>query len=325
MKKIVAVGEASLDCFNFIHDATVSCNINKQDCQLSISYADKIPSDRLEFSLGGNAANVAVGFARLGQRSSLYSRVGDDWIGEAITTELQKDGVKLEMLERHGGRSSYSTILVFQGERTIISHHEKGEYSIPNLADFDAVYLTSMGESFKSAYEIVLQQVKSNKQTLYFNPGTHQLRAGLVAILPVIKHCQVLFLNKEEAMHLVELGASATIRDIAEALFDYGPKSIVITDAERGAYGFDGEVLLHCPILPTAVVEKTGAGDAFSSAYVYSILRGDDASRALRCGMVNSASVIGKIGAQAGLLNAEDLEDTLEQNKQLVAKQISGR
>ena len=63
MKKILSIGEATLDCFVFLKDAEVRCQLHQANCMLCIHYADKILADKLVFAVGGNAANTAVSFA----------------------------------------------------------------------------------------------------------------------------------------------------------------------------------------------------------------------------------------------------------------------
>ncbi len=93
-----------------------------------------------------------------------------------------------------------------------------------------------------------------------------------------------------------------------------GPKIAVITDGPNGAYaqGEDGAVL-RVPMFPDRVppVDRTGAGDATASTIVSALALGLPLAEALRWGPVNSASVVEKIGAQAGLLPRAELESRL--------------
>ncbi|HUD20818.1 MAG TPA: hypothetical protein VMQ44_02000, partial [Candidatus Saccharimonadales bacterium] len=66
MKKILSIGEANLDSFIFLSESNAHLDLNKTRCELCIRYADKTLADDLIFSAGGNAANTAVAFARLG-------------------------------------------------------------------------------------------------------------------------------------------------------------------------------------------------------------------------------------------------------------------
>ena len=86
MLDIISIGDATLDTFVKINDASVMCTLEKETCMLCLNYADKIPIVRLDQKVAGNAANVAVGASRLGLRSGLYSMIGSDDTGKILRT-----------------------------------------------------------------------------------------------------------------------------------------------------------------------------------------------------------------------------------------------
>lgn len=311
-----------MDAFVFVHDASVHCTIDKSKCEFCLNYADKVMADNLEFSVGGNAANTAVTFARLGLSSQLYSMVGTDWIGERIVTALKDEKIDCRYLQEVKGATSYATAIVFQGERNLIIYHVPRDYHLPAFEPTDWVYLTSMGKAYATAYESTIHFVKKHQLKLSFNPGSYQLRAGITQLKPILAVTEVLFVNKEEAQLLTELPASATIRQLSEALYEHGPKIIAITDGPRGAYAFDGEQLLSMDIFPAEVVERTGAGDAYASGFTAGLLHGHDIAEAMRWGMANSAGVVAAIGPQAGILTKDRLNEMLNDNHTIAAKKV---
>jgi sugar/nucleoside kinase (ribokinase family) len=322
MKKVLSVGEATLDSFIFVSDANVHCNIDKSKCEFCINYASKIMADNVEFHVGGNAANTAVSFSRLGFHSQLYSMRGDDWIGKVIDEQLHKEGVDCRYVDVEKGPTSYATALVFHGERNLVIYHVPREYRLPDFDDVDWVYLTSMGKAYDGAYDKVVSFVKKCGAKVSFNPGTFQLKAGVESLKKILNVTEVLFVNKEEAQLLTELPASAKLREIAEALFDLGPNVIVITDGPKGAYTFDGHQLLYCDIFPIEVVERTGAGDSFASGFTAALLNGEDIGEAMRWGMANSAGVVSKVGPEQGLLTKDEMAEMLNDNYKIQPKEI---
>ena len=322
MKNVLSVGEATLDSFVFVSDANVHCTLDKSKCEFCINYASKIMADNVEFHVGGNAANTAVSFSRLGLHSQLYSMRGDDWIGKVIAEHLNKEGVDGRYIEVEKGPTSYATAIVFQNERNLIIYHVPREYVLPDFEPVDWVYLTSMGKAYAPAYEKVIQLVKKNKIKLSFNPGTYQLKAGVEALKPILDVTECLFVNVEESQLLTELSVKASIRELSERLFDLGPNIVSITDGPRGAYAFDGHQLLYCDIFPAKVVERTGAGDSFSAGFTAALLNGEDMEEALRWGMANSAGVISMVGPEQGLLTKDQMAESLNDNHKIQPKEF---
>ncbi|MEK7548325.1 MAG: carbohydrate kinase family protein [Patescibacteria group bacterium] len=317
MAKILSVGEATLDCFMFVSDANVHCSIDKSKCEFCLNYADKVMADKMKFTVGGNAANTAVSFARLGLESFAYAVIGDDWSGDQIRHQLDREKVSCDYLIVEKGQTSFTVGLVFQGERTLVIHHVPRNYQLPKFKPVDWIYLTNLGLDFQDSYRRVLHFAADSQAKITFNPGTYQLKAGLKVLKPVLAKTEALFLNKEEAQLLTELPGSASMRQLAEALYDLGPKIINVTDGPEGAYAFDGQRLLFCDIFPIEVVERTGTGDAYSSAFTAALASGLEIEQAMRWGMANSAGVVNKIGPQEGLLTDEELASMLNKHRRV--------
>ena len=90
---------------------------------------------------------------------------------------------------------------------------------------------------------------------------------------------------------------------------DYGPKITVITSGRFGADVYDGEKFYHQDILKEKKrVDTTGVGDAFGSTFTAGLkLFNGDIQKAMHLAVRNTASVIGKQGAQNGLLMKKNI------------------
>lgn len=298
---IISVGDATLDVFVSLQEASVLCNIQKDVCQLCLSYADKIPVEKVERVIGGNAANNAVGSARLGLRAAFYSIVGNDTTGKQIMDTVKRENVSCEYV--HVDRkqeSNYSVVLNYKAERTILVYHIDRKYKLPKFKASKWIYLTSMGKNHLDLHKELAAYVKRTGVKLGFNPGTHQLKQGLEKLRPMLEVTAVLFVNKEEAKRMV--GEIADMKELLMAVRHVGPQIVVITDGDKGSYAYDGQQFWKCGITDTPVIERTGAGDSFATAFLAALNHGKTVPEAMRWGTMNSASVITKVGPQAGLL-----------------------
>ncbi|MEK7648463.1 MAG: carbohydrate kinase family protein [Patescibacteria group bacterium] len=306
---IISIGDATLNSFLKLDDASLLCSSDHDHCWLCLSYADKIPVKEMRFTVGGNACNNAVGSARLGLKTAFYSVIGDDDNGKRILKDIRDEGVSPEyLIIQKRSTSNYAVVLNFHTERTILGYHHPRSYTLPKFARAKWIYLTSMGKGFEKIHTQLLLQLRLNGTQLAFNPGTLQLRAGIQKLKHVLKLCSVLIVNKEEAGRLLgkELGSDLTsgLKDLHAA----GPEIVVITDGPKGAYGFNGHEHFYTKPLPSRVLERTGAGDAFSTGLLAAFCHGKPLSDALLWGAANSASVIEHVGPQKGLLTKSQLE-----------------
>lgn len=309
---LLSIGDVNLDAFIVPAESESLCDINTKECLIAFSYADKIPVKNLEFSIGGNAANNAVGVKRLGVNVGSVLTLGDDSTGLQIIEKLKNEGVDLTfVIQQPSTLSNFNVVVSYTGERTIFTYHAPRSYEFPvQLPKTPWVYLTSMGESFRPFYNHVTEWlIKNSEVKLAFNPGTWQLKGGLEAISNILKLTHIIFVNKQEAEKLTGFEAKNEVtRELLVALSGLGPKIVVITDGGRGSYVFDGQNFIHSGVLPMDAHERTGAGDAFGSGFLSAIVKGKTIEDALIWGTVNSASVIGYTGAQKGLLKENDID-----------------
>ena len=112
-----------------------------------------------------------------------------------------------------------------------------------------------------------------------------------------------MFVNKEEAQKILDR-KEEDIKKLLDVITSLGPKITVVTDGRKGAYMRDEKGYWHMPIYPDMKppVERTGAGDAFSSTFVAALALGKSSKEALAWGPINSMYVTQYVGAREGLL-----------------------
>lgn len=329
---VITIGNATIDAFLGIHDANVHCRINEKDSELCIKYGEKIPVDTCEFQMGGNAANVAVGISRLGLGSSLVAEIGDDEFAKKIIHSLSEEHIDTTFLiQTPHTPSSFAIGINFKEERTLFVKHSTRahKFAFPDFLS-DWMYLTSLGDEWKHVYKETARMSKEKAIKIAFSPGTYQLKDGVEHLLDVLNITEILFVNLEEAEKIAygkEQMANGLdrkeIKKLLEALHALGPRIVVITDGENGSYTVDKEGnMYHLGIVSCPVIERTGAGDAYASGFLAANVLGESVQEAMRWGTINATAVIGKIGAEAGLLTKEAMQEKLEEHQALQAKTL---
>lgn len=314
MLDIIAIGDSTLDVFLHISEATLSCQINKEQCLLCLEYAEKIPVESVVKIPGaGNASNAAVGARRLGLKSAIVSILGKDEIGQEILKGWHREKIDTRYVTIDPKRgTNYSTVLNFQGERTILVHSEPRVYRLPKLDGAHWIYYTALGDGHQHLEKQLLAHMRNHpEQKLCFNPGTKQLRRGLESIKPVIKRSNLFIVNKQEAESLLG-GDERPIHNLLVSLKHLGPEIVVITDGPKGSHATDGKTIWNLPIFQGPVLERTGAGDSYATAFVSALHMGMGIPDAMRAGTANSWSVVQKIGPLAGLLNKTQLKAVMK-------------
>lgn len=313
---VISVGEAKVDAFMTLHDAARNTKLLGPD--ICFRFGAKVDVDRYDLLMGGNAANVTVGLTRLGLKTTLFAELGDDELSLLVHNSLAKENInRAHIIHDKHAPSSLSVIINFKGDRTIFSQHVKRAHDF-HFEDMTAKYLflTSLGDDWKTPYTRALDFAVKNNIKIGFNPGGHQFREGKELVHQIIKHTDILFLNKEEAEKLLygedlrdDDNSTEYIKVLAEGLAEMGAQVVVLTNGKKGSYALDREGNFHHEgMYPGEPVERTGAGDGYTAAFLAAIVHGLPVPTAMKWGSINSASVVQCIGSEPGLLTKEEIE-----------------
>lgn len=312
----VSFGDIVVDCFIKLKEASVNCDIRHEHCLLCVKFGQKIPFESAtEVPAVGNGPNAAVAAAKIGLKSAVVAELGDDAHGNACLKKLEEAKVSTEFVGVHKGRrTNYHYVLQYEAERTILIKHELFERSLPHFAEPPKwFYLTSLAEGTFDFQHDIARYAKENKVKLAFQPGTFQIRSDIRELKEVYAAAEICFSNKEEAQQILKT-KEGNIKKLLAGMRALGPKIAVITDSRNGAFAMDDLGIWSAPMYPdpSPPVNRTGAGDAFASTMTTYIALGLSPREAMLRGMINSASVVQHVGAQAGLLSRAEIEKWYE-------------
>lgn len=289
-------------------------HVQTHDKNITLTLGDKIPSEIKMLGLGGNGSNAAVGLTRLEIPTSFYTFLGGDILSQEIAAGLTHEGVDL-LAQKDGGTTSMSIIFDFDSDRIIFTHHQPREHNFKlSNTNFDYIYLHSVGKPWEDAYRQVLAYSKANNIPIAFAPGSFQIETGGEVFDQVVKNSKIFFSNREEAEKILNTKYEIpNTKELLLAIKKLGPSIVSITDGANGSYALDeNENVYFIKPSPTEGSEKTGAGDAYASAFFASILHGNDIPTAMLWGVYNAEGVMGQIGAQTGLLTRQKLDEKLK-------------
>ncbi len=327
--EVICVGSISKDVFFPTDEGIVIETPEDTVAQVKVAFelgGKYRVRDRYE-AVGGVAANVSCGLARLGIDVACYSNRGNDEIGRFVSDVLRQEGVATRYLSvENAAKTDLSAIIVLMqnAERTIFHNRDANEKLAIRETDIrntEWLFVSALNGPWEENLKTLLDIRERYDLKLALNPGQHNIRENPGLLMRALRSVDILLLNKDEA---VELSMQSPERPSREQLDDElflleflrraGAKMIGMTDGKRGAWGYDGREYWFCPIHTRgAVVDSTGCGDAFGSGFFSAILEGKTIDVALRYGMAQSGSVIGFYGAIEGLLRKEEMEEHIEQ------------
>jgi len=310
---LLTIGDVCIDLYMKVEGKEVSEDRDPQHPKICFYHGSKIPVKSVKSNIAGNAVNVSIGATKLGLSTAIYTEMGDDEEADRIEKELAEEGINTNYLRRNkNSLTGIHPVIVYQGERTIFSHHEERPYQIRDWPKPRWIYYTSVGPGFESFQKDLVEYIKSTPDIgIAFNPGTFHVRAGLEGIKNILEVTHVLFLNIDEAKIFVGDGS---LENMHLKLQKLGPKLTVITEGNEGASAHDGKKLTKVPAyeMEQPVMDKTGAGDSFAASFVSALAHGKSLEEALLWGTINSSSVIREVGAVHGLKTKQEIEKLVQ-------------
>ena len=250
--------------------------------------------------LGGNAANAARAIARLGGRTELVARLGDDDVAAQVRAELDREGVGHALSPPLPGcQTSRSAILIEpDGARTIANMFDP---AFPDLPDWLPRLLLPRTRA-------VLGDIRWEAASLRLLELAR--RAGLPGVLDGDRAPRDARLI-DAASHVVfSMQGLAELTGIAEpqgALAAFAraqttgdDRFLAVTDGPNGVFArIDGQIL-HIPAPEVVAVDTLGAGDVWHGAFALALAEGQDLAAALLFANIAAALKCSRAGGGAG-------------------------
>lgn len=262
--------------------------------------------------------------ARMGARSAIIAKVGQDDFARLNLDRLAQDGVDTAHIVKTAGNSTGVAFVTYyaDGSRQFIFHFAKaacGELAPQDVNEAlvaDARYLHVMGCSITgspSMGEAILQAVRLAKARgvrISFDPNIRpELMHGAAAasIQEVLAACDVLLTGKSELATLLP-GETQPVA----ALLRARERTVVVKDGARGACLYTRNVALHAPVYPAAEVDPTGAGDCFDATFLAGLCGGMPLAQALARASAAGAKAVEKRGPMEGNTSQAELAAFME-------------
>ncbi|MBW6442556.1 carbohydrate kinase family protein [Patescibacteria group bacterium] len=311
MYDVICFGSATEDIF-------IDTGLREVNKKIVYPVGTKIPIKSLNFGIGGVGINVSVGLSRMNLKVAYIGKMGNDEAGSRILDCLKKE--KIDFIgTKTQGVTGYGFILdTYERERTILTYHGltdnfKFNEINKNKIKTKWMFFSSLrGESIKTEDKMV-QWCKKNGIKVAFNMDAKVVHKAKLNLDRILKNLDLIILNKEEAQSITK---GEDPKTLVRGIHNLGTKMVVLTDGRDPAYAFDGKkIYTLIPHKGIKLVERTGAGDAFTSGFLAGYIKTQDIEKSLKIASLNSESVIQHFGAHNKLLKWDEVNKKLSSIK----------
>ena len=272
-------------------------------------------------SLGGSPTNVAVAAARLGHRSAVITKVGDDGFGTYVREALAGFGVDTRYV---GTDPVLRTPIVFceifpPDDFPLLFYRQpkapdlnirSEELDRQAIARVPILWTsgTALSEEPSRAATLEAARIAKGKviHDLDHRPAFwSSMLAAREAATAILEHAQVVVGNLDE----VEMATGSRDPDAAaEALLAMGPELAIVKQGPRGTLARSKSKRVALPAVRIEVVNGLGAGDAFGGALVHGLLESWDLKRVLSFASAAGAIVASRLACADAMPTAEEVE-----------------
>lgn len=308
--KFGVVGSSSIDIFavsKFFRPQT-----ENRQAQIILEHGSKLWLDDAINEPGGGGLLASIVFTRQEHDTYLLTVIANDLFGSEIKAVAKEEKFNLigntQAIKSHtdttihlSSNSQDQTTMHFDGSFNLLSKKD-----IPNLPkDSDWLHIASLPNE-KAVLVKIIKYARTNNIQISINPRfIHNLPTR--ALLKVIRACDLLIINRDEACML--LGSFYSHIEAAKKLHDSKIKHVVVYAGDDGcAVAFENNVYSVKPKNKIKPIEYSGAESVFAAAYTEKFAATLSLEQALTNAMAQACSVKTIPGARSAILKQPLLE-----------------
>ena len=268
--------------------------------------ASKYSADAAEFVGGGCAASAAVAVARLGGNALLCARLGDDFLGDLILSDLESEGVDTTLVNRKpGAKSPFSSVYVDRtGERQIVNFRGSGLAEEPDWPEHtpnpDAVLVDTR---WPAAAIRALELARA-----WDVPGIVDAEAS--AEESILARASHVAFSRDG---LLSFASGQQIEAALHAADRRLPGWVSVTDGEDGTFHVGVDGVKHTPAFSVETKDTLGAGDIWHGAFALALAETSDEGHAVLFANAAAALKCTEFGGRKGCPDRDALERFLKE------------
>lgn len=293
---------------------------------------DKIPAPGLlervssiETYTGGCAMSAGIDMAKIGIKTAVLGKVGNDSFGEFLKEALVKYGVDTRgiAVDENVQTSASVVLSSSSGERSFL--HTVGAngtfcYEDVNwdvIADSDIIFVagTMLMDSFDGeCCAQVLKKCKEMGKTTVLDTAWDSQGRWMKVLEPCMQYIDIFLPSIDEA---IELSGETEPDKIADVFFNMGVSKVVIKLGSRGCYMRETKdsqpVIIPC--FKVKAVDTTGAGDSFCAGFLSAMAKGLSFEECGRFANAVGAHCVMAMGATTGIKSFEEINEFIDTYK----------
>jgi sugar/nucleoside kinase (ribokinase family) len=268
----------------------------------------------------GSSYNVVHGLKKLGMNPGIMGTLGNDFFSEQLEDSLRDEGIPLLAIPRGKGTPITLSCVEESGVTTLFNFKPPYVLSMRDAIEqlrgktFDFVLATGVRSS---EVELMIRLFTAQNDNMLIPNQSVCCQADETSIATMLRLTNIIQVNFDEAQVLSNC-VDGDLDKMAHKILALGPKKVIITLAEDGAYlgrlsVSRGNLKRHQQkAFKADPVDNDGAGDAFAVGFVFALRQGHPTAKALEVGAFVAARNIEGFGGYGGMPTYEQVAEVLQ-------------
>ena len=271
-------------------------------------------SNQLDMHTGGTESNTAVALSHLGMKTAWVSRLTDNALGKRMEFDIKRHGVDTSGIiwTRQDRVGAYyvefatpprPSAVIYDRKFSALSRLKPSEIDWKFLLNTRLLHLTGITPALSPNCRQVVTEAKKRAMAkkipvafdVNYRAKLWKPEAAAKTLAPLLRESTIVVMTSDDALTVFKLKGEPE-HVVRKIRMMFHCKIAVLTLGGKGGLVWDGKMVLQEQGYPlTEVVDRLGAGDAFTAGIIYGYLN-HDLSLGLKYGIAMSAMKIGMRG-----------------------------
>ncbi|MCF6342596.1 MAG: adenosine kinase [Bacteroidales bacterium] len=308
MTKVLGIGNALVDAIIKLENDSLfeELGFPKGSMQLvdektSAMIQEKSRHLEKEMASGGSAANTIHGLAKLGVETAFIGTIGEDETGRFFRDDLEKSKIK-PLLNISTTPSGLANAMISKdGERTFGTflgaaiELSGDDLSRGQFEGYSYLHVEGYLVQNHNLLETILKLARQAGLQISLDLASFNVVEDNLGFLKTMvnEYVDIIFANEEEAKAFTGQEPEEALETLAQQT-----EIAVVKIGSKGSLVLKGQQRTDVGVVPTSVVDTTGAGDLYASGFLYGLINNWDMGKAGHLGALLASKVIEDYGAK---------------------------
>ncbi len=254
-----------------------------------------------QITSGGSAANAIHGLARLGNSTAFIGKTGPDNLGKIFYDDMLRSGIEPKLIPSTTETGSAVAFISPDSERSFAVYLgaalelSASDLTAEHFRGYDLLHIEGYLVQNHKLIKTAVKLAKEAGLKVSLDLASYNVVEGNLRFLKrIVKdYVDIVFANEEEALAFTGSEPEKAVAALAQLC-----EIAVVKTGPKGSLAQSDQTLQKIDIIPTTVIDTTGAGDLYAAGFLHGVFRALPLYKCGMAGAILAGNVIRHVGAK---------------------------